>query len=145
MTPVASKEGGQAVAVAPDVCFIPAPPPPPLGPGGIPTPFPNLGACAQATKTSRVVLIRNKESLVEGSEIPSSRGDEAGCSTIVPPGQKGVVSMKNMAKVEFKKHSSKVKFEGKGVVALSVPTTHNAGNTAGLLSVPSQTTVLASL
>lgn len=145
MTPAASKEGGQATAVAPDVCFIPAPPPPPLGPGGTPTPFPNLGACAQATKTSSKVLVRNKETLVEGSEIPSSRGGEAGCSTIVPPGQKGIVSMKNMAKVEFKRHSSKVKVEGKGMLVVSVPTTHNAGNTAGLLSAPSQTTVLASL
>ena len=73
MMPIATKEAGQAMMTAPDVCYIPAPPPPPLGPGGIPTPFPNMGMLASADKTSKNVLVRNKPALVEGSEIPSSK------------------------------------------------------------------------
>jgi hypothetical protein len=141
--PNASKEGGQGIILSPDVCYIPAPPPPPAGPGGIPTPFPNIGNLTGADKTTDKVLIRNKESLVEGSLVPSSTGDEPGCSTIVPPGQKGLASMKNMEKVEFAKHSSKVKFDGKGVITHTSPTKHNSTNTAGNHSVPSQTVVLS--
>jgi hypothetical protein len=141
MTPAATKESGQALMMAPDVCFIPAPPPP-AGPGGIPIPFPNLAMLAQAIKTTVKVLFRKKAALVEGSEIPSSKGDEAGVCQNIPPGKKGTASMKNMAKIEFKKHSGTVKLEGKGVIAHSAPTTQNAGNTAGMHSVPSQTQIL---
>lgn len=126
----------------PDVCFIPAPPPPPAGPGGIPTPFPNIGMHNRADKVTSKVTIGNKEVLVEGSEIPSSQGDEAGCSTIMPPGKKGLASMKNMDKVIFKKHSSTVKMEGKGVITHTAPTMHNSNNTGGAHSVPSQMTVI---
>jgi hypothetical protein len=143
--PVATLEGGLGTGLAPDVCYVPAPPPPPAGLGGIPTTFPNLGRLAKADKTTENVLIRNKRVLVEGSLIPSSEGDEAGCSTIVPPGKKGFKSMENMAKVEFNKHSDKVKFEGKGVITLTVTTKHNQANTAGLQGAPSQTVVLAVL
>lgn len=144
MLPCATKEGGQAVMMSPDVCYLPAPPPPPAGPGGIPTPYPNMGMLDTADKVTDKVLVRNKEVLVEGSITPSSKGDEAGCSTIVPPGQKGLASMKNMEKVEFSQHSSKVKFQGKGVITHTCPTKHNSTNTAGSHSVPSQTAVLAS-
>ncbi len=127
----------------PDVCYLPAPPPPPAGPGGIPTPYPNIGMKNQADKTtSSKVTIRNKEVLVEGSEIPSSKGDELGCSEIMPPGKKGLASMKNMDKVIFKKHSSTVKMEGKGVITHTCPTMHNSNNTGGGHSVPSQTKVI---
>src|SRR5688572_29341835 len=142
MFPIASKEDGQAICMGPDVCYLPAPPPPPAGPGGIPTPYPNIGMLADAEDTTKNVLVRNKEVLVEGSKIPASKGDEAGCSTIVPPGQKGLASMKNMEKVEFNTHSSKVKFEGKGVITHTCPTKHNSTNTAGSQSVPSQTVVI---
>lgn len=139
--PASTKEGGQSMMMPPDVCNIPAPPPP-AGPGGIPTPFPNIGMQNGAEKTTTKVTIRNKEVLVEGSEIPSSKGDEAGVCQLVPPGKKGVASMKNMDKVVFKKHSSKVKMQGKGVIDHTVPTMHNSDNTGGGHSVPSQTTVL---
>ena len=140
--PNSTKEGGQAMCLGPDVCYIPAPPPP-AGPGGIPTPFPNIGNLNGADKTVSKVLVRNKETLVEGSICPDSTGDEAGCSTNVPPGQKGIASMKNMEKVEFARHSSKVKFDGKGVITHTAPTKHNATNTAGNHGVPSQTVVLS--
>jgi len=142
MMPGATKEGGEGIQLTPDVCYLPAPPPPPAGPGGIPTPYPNIGSCSSAEKVTTKVFIKNKEVLVDGCEIPSSKGDEAGCSTIVPPGQKGLASMKNMDKVKFQSPSSKVKMEGKGVHTQTNPTVHNSDNTAGNHSVPSQTKVL---
>ncbi len=145
MLPVGTTEAGQGACMGPDVCYIPAPPPPPAGVGGIPTPFPNLGFLADADKVTSIVLIRNKSCLVEGSLIPRSKGDEPGCSEILPPGKRGIGSMKNTEKVEFTRHSAKVKFEGKGVITLTVPTKHNSTNTAGAFSVPSQTVVCAVL
>jgi len=140
MMPASTKQAGQSLMMAPDVCFVPAPMPP-AGPGGIPIPFPNIGQHAQATKTTTTVFIAKKEVLIDGSEIPSTSGDEAGCSTNPIPGQKGLVSRKNMAKVVFKKWSATVKFQGKGVITHMAPTMHNQNNTAGMHSVPSQTTV----
>jgi hypothetical protein len=141
-TPASTKEGGQSMMMAPDVCFLPAPPPPPAGPGGIPTPYPNIGMKTGAEKTTTSkVTIRNKEVLVEGSEIPTTKGDEPGCSTIMPPSKKGLTSMKNMDKVVFKKHSGKVKMQGKGVIPHTAPTMHNSNNTGGGHQTPSQTVV----
>ena len=139
--PNSTKEGGQAMCLGPDVCYIPAPPPP-AGPGGIPTPFPNMGMHMQATKTTTKVYIRKKHCLIEGSEIPMSKLDEPGMGPN-PPTIKGLVSKKNMAKVVFKKHSGKVKMQGKGVIFHTVPTMHNANNNPGMHSVPSQTQVFA--
>jgi len=140
-TPVASTEGGQAIALAPDVCFIPAPPPP-AGPGGIPTPFPNMGSCSDAKDTTTNVLIRNKKVLVEGSTIPSTHGDDGGVSSMPGRGH-GLKSGKTSDKVEFISQSSIVKFEGKGVICLTEGTKHNDSNTMGKQSVPSQTVVIA--
>ena len=142
MLPVATKAGGTCLS-APDVCHVPAPPPP-AGPGGIPTPFPNTGQVSSASKTTSKVLVSNKGSCVEGSEIGRSSGDEAGCSNLPTP--KGLMSMKNMGKVTFKRHSSKVKFEGKGVVTHTAMTAHNGDGNAnapcGAHLAPSQTKVL---
>lgn len=142
MFPAATKAGGNALA-APDVCHIPAPPPP-AGPGGIPTPFPNTGMLNTANKTTTKVLMENKGVCVENSEMPSSRGDEPGVSNLPTP--KGVMSQKNMGKVVFKQHSSKVKAQGKGVVTHTAMTAHNgSGNMnmpAGAHMVPSQTKVI---
>lgn len=142
MFPAATKEGGLASMMGPDVCYVPAPPPPPAGVGGVPTPFPNIGKLTGADGVTDKVLIRNKEVLVEGAFVPASEGDEAGCSTIVPPGQKGLASMKNREKVEFVSHSNKVKMQGKGTIFHTTPTKHNCTNTAGAHGTPSQTTVL---
>lgn len=143
MFPVATTESGQSAGLAPDVCYIPAPPPPPAGVGGIPTPFPNIGMLCDADKVTKKVLVRNKSVAVEGSLLPHSKGDEAGCSTIMPPGKKGFASMENREKVEFGRHSSIVKMEGKGVICHTSPTKHNKTNTAGTHAIPSQTEVLA--
>lgn len=140
--PAATKKGGECLAV-PDTCHLPAPPPP-AGPGGIPTPYPNKGSPSSADKVTKKVLMENKKVVVEDSEIPSSMGDEAGCSNLPTP--KGLMSQKNTSKIVFKSHSSKVKAEGKGIVPAGATTAHNGtGNAnapAGKHMVPSQMKVL---
>lgn len=142
MFPAATKAGGLALAT-PDTCFIPAPPPP-AGPGGIPTPFPNTGMLNATDKATEDVLIENKGICVEDSEVPDSHGDEPGVSNLPTP--KGLMSQKNMGKVVFKTHSSKVKAQGKAVVMHTAMTSHNgSGNynmPAGTHTVPSQTKVI---
>ncbi|MBW2525597.1 MAG: DUF4150 domain-containing protein [Deltaproteobacteria bacterium] len=140
--PAATKGGGKCTST-PDVCHVPAPPPP-AGPGGVPSTFLNVGTCNSTDKATTKVLFKKKGVCVENSEIPSSRGDEAGCSNLPTP--KGLMSTKNMAKVVFKSHSSKVKAEGKGVVTHMATTAHNgSGNMnapVGKHSTPSQTKIL---
>jgi hypothetical protein len=89
------------------------------------------------TKTSTKVLIENKESVVEMSEIPSSKGDQGGSLG-------GVVSGTVGDKVIFQKGSSKVFFEGKGAVFHTAPTSHNGANAnlpGGVHGTPSQSKV----
>ena len=134
MFPASSKAGGKCLGV-PDVCQVPAPPAPP-----IPTPFPNQADVANATKTSTKVMFENKDAVVETSEIPSSMGDEAGSVG-------GVVSGTVAQKVVFRKGSSRVLAEGKGIVHLTGMTAHNGANAnmpAGLQVAPSQAKVIIS-
>jgi len=145
MFPAATKAGGTCLGT-PDTCNIPAPPPP-AGPGGIPTPFPNTGMLNSADKCTDKVLISNKGACVEDSEMGSSHGDEPGVSNLPTP--KGLMSQTNMGKVVFKTHSSKVKLQGKGAVTLTASTAHNgSGNPndpVGAHTVPSQTKVMLGL
>lgn len=140
--PAATKAGGQALAT-PDTCNIPAPPPP-AGPGGIPTPFPNKASLSDTDKATKNVLFSNKGVVVEDSEVPRTMGDEPGVSNLPTP--KGIMSQKNMGKAVFKSYSGKVKAEGKGVVTLTATTAHNgSGNMnmpAGSHIAPSQTKIL---
>ncbi len=137
--PAATKKGGECIAL-PDTCHQPAPPPP-AGPGGIPFPYPNKGSPSSADKVSTKVFAENKKVVLEDSEIPSSTGDEGGCSNLPTP--KGLMSQKNTGKIVFKSHSSKVKAEGKGMVPAGATTAHNgSGNAnapAGKHATPSQT------
>jgi hypothetical protein len=95
----------------------------------------------QAKKTSKKVKFVGKEVVTKKSQVSRSQGDEAGVA-------KGVVSSKNMDKVEYKKGSGKVKAEGQDVVHLTSMTGHNgAGNAnmpAGVQVAPSQTKVIVS-
>jgi hypothetical protein len=128
----ASTTGGGVCLGAPDVCKVPTPA------GPVPTPFPNTAQVSNATKTSTKVLIANKETVVENSEIPQSMGDEAGTAG-------GVVSNQNMQKVVYKLGSQKVQAEGKNVCYLTSMTGHNGSNAnmpAGKQIAPSQTNVL---
>ncbi len=140
--PASTKKGGQCMAF-PDTCHIPAPPPP-AGPGGIPTPFLNIGMCADATNTTEKVFFQKKEVLIKGSEIPSTKGDEAGSSNLPTP--KGLMSQVNMKKVKFSDESSKVIAEGKGIQPLLCGTEQNGmGNQnakTGKHAIPSQVKVL---
>src|ERR1700677_2807656 len=130
--PASSKGGGQCFAM-PDVCKTPAPPGPP-----VPIPYPNMGMLPQAVKTSTKVKIVGMLAVIETSEIPMSQGDEAGTGG-------GVVSGQNMAKIVFKKGSSKVSIESKGCAYLTCMTAHNGANAnmpAGNQIAPSQAKVL---
>lgn len=142
MKPAATTKGGECLAF-PDTCHLPAPPPP-AGPGGIPTPFPNKGSCADADKTTTKVFFEKKTVLVESSEIPSTMGDEPGVSNLPTP--KGLMSQMNKKKVKFTSACSKVRAEGKAVVTLMASTEHNGlGNMnakTGKHVVPSQVKVL---
>jgi hypothetical protein len=132
MLPASSTASGTCLG-APDVCKVPAPPA-----GPVPVPFPNTAQCANALQTSMKVMIENKPTIVENSEIPTSQGDEAGVAG-------GVTSGVNMQKVVFKMGSSKVKAEGKAICFISSVTAHNGSNAnmpAGLQVAPSQAKVL---
>jgi hypothetical protein len=137
--PSCTKKGGMCLAF-PDVCHVPAPPPP----GGVPTPFPNIAKCSDSVDTTEKVFFQKKEVVIDGSSIPSSKGDEAGCSNLPTP--KGVMSQTNTGKVIYKDPSSKVKAEGKGVIALGATTEHNGpanmNAKMGKHCVPSQFKVL---
>ncbi len=132
--PATTKKGGQCAAM-PDVCKTPTPGGPP-----VPIPYPNMSMVSGAKDTVKKVLVCKKEGVVDGSKIPSSKGDEAGTL-------KGMVSNKHRAETQFKKYSSKVYFKKKKVVHHTAMTTHNGStpNAMGVHAVPSQTKVLVSM
>jgi hypothetical protein len=133
--PAASKAGGTYFAF-PDVCFVPAPPPVVQ----IPIPFPNLAQVASTDGAVDKVLIENKETVVEGSRVPNSSGDEAGTKG-------GVVSGKNLDQVAPKSFSAKVFARGKKVVMLTSMAAHNGSSAnipAGMMVAPSQAKVIVS-
>jgi hypothetical protein len=132
MMPASSKKGGTYFAM-PDVCLTPAPPGSP-----VPVPYPNVAQVALTNGASTKVLIEHKETVVEGSKVPSSTGDEAGSSG-------GVSSGTNMGPVEPKQFSSKVFAEGKKVVFLTSTSAHNGSSPnqpLGRQVAPSQMRVL---
>ena len=133
MFPASTRGGGTCFAF-PDVCKVPT------SFGSVPVPFPNTARCSNATApscTSRV-KIQNKAVLHEGSEIPSTSGDEAGTL-------KGVVSGTTGDKAVFKSSVSKVLVEGSQIVTQLCATAHNGSNAnapAGAQLSPSQTKVI---
>jgi hypothetical protein len=133
MIPASTKGGGQCAGF-PDVCKVPAPPAP-----FVPTPFMNIAEVSSSVKTCAKVLIKNKETVCENSEIPSSKGDEPGTL-------KGMLSMTNMSKVTYKTASASVYAGGKKVIHVGAVTSHNgapnANMPAGVQTTPSQTDVL---
>jgi Domain of unknown function (DUF4150) len=127
--PAATKKGGKAMG-GPDVCKTPPAPP-------VPTPYPNMGDVSSSDDTISKVVMENKETVVESSTIPSSKGDEAGTL-------KGMVSQTNRDQIAFKRYSSKVYAQGKKIVFHTVPTAHNGSNAnaVGTHAQPSQTKVV---
>ena len=127
--PASSKKGG-AAAAAPNVCKTPPAPP-------VPVPYPSLAQLGGTDKTIAKVLLERKETVVQSSKIPNSRGDEAGTL-------KGMISQTNMNQVKFKKYSSKVYAKGKKIVFHTAVTAHNGSNAnmpTGSHASPSQTKV----
>jgi len=93
---------------------------------------------SQASGGCAKVLIENKQTVTISSELPSSKGDEAGSAG-------GVVSGCNMGKITYKKGSSKVFAKGKKVAHLTSATAHNGSNAnvpVGAQVAPSQTKVM---
>ena len=134
MFPASTTGGGQCFGF-PDVCKTPS-----TG-GPVPIPYPNFGNLMQAVKTATKVKMCQKPTVTKKSEVPMSQGDEAGVAG-------GVVSNRNMAKVIYKKGSSKVKVEGQECEHLTAMSGHNGGNAnmpAGAQIAPSQAKVLVSM
>jgi Domain of unknown function (DUF4150) len=130
MFPASTKAGGQCLG-APDVCKTPAAPSP------IPLPYPNSADLSGADKVISKVLIEKKETVVEDSKVPRTKGDEPGTL-------KGVVSSDDMGEVDFKTYSSKVYAKGKKIVHHTATTSHNGSNAnvVGAHISPSQTKVI---
>ena len=121
----------------PNVCFIPVPPPVTQ----VPVPFPSTGLLATTDGAVDKVLIEHKETCVQGSKIPNSKGDEPGV-------KKGVISQTQSKEVIFKQFSSKVYFRGKKAYFLTAMSTHNGTSPnlpIGAHVAPSQGKVLVGL
>jgi hypothetical protein len=105
-------------------------------------PYPNIAECTQADSgtCSTVVKIGGKATIVKGTEITMSSGDEAGTAG------GGVISSKIKGPGQYKKGSSNVKAEGKEVCTVTSTVGQNGGSNAncpaGLQVEPSQTDVL---
>jgi hypothetical protein len=135
MFPASTKGGGQCF-VFPDVCKTPAPPAP-----FVPIPYPNFAMANQADggTCSSKVKIDGQPTIVKGTEITMSTGDEGGTAG------GGVVSSKFKGPALYKKGSGKVKCEGKELCHLTSITAQNGGSNAnippGVQVAPSQTKV----
>jgi len=133
MLPASTNSGGNCFIV-PDVCKTPTPG------GPVPMPYPNTASLSQASggTCSSKVKIMGKKTVVKGSEITMSSGDEAGTVG-------GVVSNKFKGPAQFKKGSSKVKVEGKQLCHLTSVSGQNGGGNSnvppGVQVAPSQTKV----
>jgi hypothetical protein len=134
MLPASSTGGGVCFAF-PDVCKTPAPPGSP-----VPIPYPNFGQVMQATDAAQKVKLCQKPAVTKKTKMNMSQGDEPGIAG-------GVVSNKNMDKVQYQKGSSKVKIEGQEAEFLTAMTGQNGSNAnmpAGNQIAPSQVKVMVS-
>lgn len=135
LLPATTKAGGVYFAM-PDVCLTPAPPGPP-----VPVPYPNIAQVASTSGAVDKVVIEMKETVVEGSKVPSTSGDEAGTNG-------GVMSGVNMKEAQPKLFSTKVVAGGKKVVFVTAMTAHNgtsANAPGGMQIAPSQVKVLVGM
>lgn len=126
--------GGNCMTTGPtDVCKTPTPG------GPVPLPYPNIAQNSQVSGStaSSKVKISNKKTVVVGTQISMSSGDEPGSAG------GGVVSNKMKGKCTFKLGSSRVKAEGKKIVYVGAMTAMNGtpDNTVGLQVAPSQNKV----
>lgn len=117
--PIARTEG--TCMAFPDILLTPVP-----GGGQAPLPYPNVAQLADAQNVSADVLAGGKAVIIDGSEIPSSTGGEAGTGG-------GASSGTFNQKCEFVEFSSTVKANGKGIVRQLDQTRQNNGNAQGFV------------
>lgn len=124
--------GAMAMCTAPDVCKTPAPPAAP-----VPMPYPNTADTNMADPGGLVmdVLLGVKPTMNMSSKVLMTSGDEAGAAG-------GVVSAKIKGEMKFIDGSMKVMVGGKPAVRVTSQTLHNANNTMGTVSAPSQVKVM---
>lgn len=124
--------GGMLTANIPDVCKTPAPPAPP-----VPVPYPNMAAASLADPGSlcKKIMVSGGMAYNMGSKTTLTNGDEAGVVG-------GMASNKFIGEAEIVMASVKVRLEGKGAVRVNDQTSHNAKNTMGMVTAPSQTKVM---
>lgn len=115
--PIARTEG--TCMAFPDMLLTPAPSGPPVS-----LPYPNIAQLADAQNVSADVLAGGKAVIIDGSEIPTSTGGEAGTA-----GGPGTFNQK----CEFVEFSSTVKANGKGIVRQLDQTSQNNGNAQGFV------------
>ena len=112
---------------APNVCLIPAPPPP-TGPQGIPTPFPITTDTGKIAK-GPVPKVKHKGGKVpnEKSEFKGIKGNNAGVGQL-PPGQpkKDILTGKISAKAFTVKGCINCKVGGKAFVCFTSPAMGNS-------------------
>ena len=121
---------GTFTAIVPDTCNTPSPT------GVTPIPYPNIAQATASDPSSicKKVMISGGLALNLGSKTLLSNGDEAGTAG-------GVASGRFIGECAFTKGSMKVQLQGKGAIRMGDSTTHNARNTTGMVSVPSQSKV----
>ncbi len=101
-------------SIPPDVCLIPAPPPP-TGPQGIPTPFPILTTTKKVVKSGAAKVVHKGKKVVHTKTVYDGiKGNEAGVGQL-PPGtpKKDVITMVNMKNGKPITGNSSVKMGGK--------------------------------
>jgi hypothetical protein len=106
----------------PDVCKTPSPA------GDIPIPYPNIAQLDQVQPDGKSTTLKagGQYVLLEGAEVSTSMGDEAGASGGVKSG-----GIKGPCKIT--QGSKTVKYNGKGIVRFMDPTQQNDGNAVGMV------------
>ncbi len=124
--------GAMAMSTVPDICKTPVPPA-----GPVPLPYPNTADTSAADPSGLVmdVLVDGMPAMNMSSKVLMTSGDEAGVAG-------GVTSSKVKGDMIFIDGSAKVMVAGKPAVRVTCQTMHNANNTMGTVSQPSQTAVL---
>ncbi len=98
----------------------------PIGNAIVPVPYPNVAESSTLKNGSKSVMINGQPAALKDSHFKSSRGDEAGRLGGVVSGTTGSIA-------EFVSYSFDVKIEGRNVVRHADMTTHNKGNTLGMV------------
>jgi len=107
----------QFVGVAPNVCLVPAPPPP-AGPQGIPTPFPIMTDSSSIAESPADGVEHGGKKVMNTDSVASGiKGNEAGVGNLPPTKpEKDILTMVNQSKAYATVGCFTVKMGGKPVV-----------------------------